>query len=136
MDLPPVRPLRRRPRAPPIPASGRECTRNPPRADETHIERPHPSMNARPMSSNLNSILSLEVPLIVEIAQRRMPLAEAVNLVHGAIVEFPQASNGELRILVNNKAVGTGTAVKVGENFGVRVSSVGDMTSRVEALKG
>lgn len=91
-------------------------------------------MNARTMSSNLNSILSLEVPLIVEIAQRRMPLAEAVNLVHGAIVEFPQASNGELRILVNNKAVGTGTAVKVGENFGVRVSSVGDMTSRVEAL--
>ena len=27
-----------------------------------------------------------------------MPLAEAVNLVHGAIVEFPQASSGELRI--------------------------------------
>ncbi len=87
------------------------------------------------MTANLSSILSLEVPLIVEIAQRRMPLAEAVNLVHGAIIEFPQASNGELRILINNKAIGTGTAVKVGENFGVRVAAVGDMTSRVESLK-
>ena len=87
------------------------------------------------MTENLSSILSLEVPLIVEIAQRRMPLAEAVNLVHGAIIEFPQASNGELRILINNKALGTGTAVKVGENFGVRVAAVGDMTSRVESLK-
>jgi flagellar motor switch protein FliN/FliY len=87
------------------------------------------------MTENLSSILSLEVPLIVEIAQRRMPLAEAVNLVHGAIIEFPQASSGELRILINNKAIGTGTAVKVGENFGVRVAAVGDMTSRVESLK-
>ena len=87
------------------------------------------------MTENLSSILSLEVPLIVEIAQRRMPLAEAVNLVHGAIIEFPQASSGELRILINNKAIGTGTAVMVGENFGVRVAAVGDMTSRVESLK-
>ncbi len=86
------------------------------------------------MPADLSSILSLEVPLIVEIAQRRIALAEAVNLVHGAIIEFPQSSDGELRVLVNNKAVGTGTAVKVGENFGVRVTTIGDVTSRVQAL--
>ena len=86
------------------------------------------------MTADLNSILSLEVPLIVEVAQRRMALAEAVNLVHGAIIEFPQSSDGELRVLVNNKVVGSGTAVKVGENFGVRISSVGDVTSRVQAM--
>lgn len=88
------------------------------------------------MPADLSSILSLEVPLIVEIAQRRMTVAEAVNLVHGAIIEFPQSSDGELRVLVNNKAVGTGTAVKVGENFGVRVKTIGDVTSRVQALAG
>lgn len=55
---------------------------------------------------------------------------------HGAIIEFPQSSDGELRVLVNNKAVGTGTAVKVGENFGVRVTTIGDVTSRVQALAG
>ncbi|MBC02709.1 MAG: hypothetical protein CMJ34_05315 [Phycisphaerae bacterium] len=86
------------------------------------------------MPEDLSSILSLEVPLIVEVARRRMALAEAVNLVHGAIIEFPQSSDGELRVLVNNKAIGTGTAVKVGENFGVRISNVGDVTSRVQAL--
>ena len=81
------------------------------------------------MPEDLSSILSLEVPLIVEVASRRMALAEAVNLVHGAIIEFPQASNGELRVLVNNKAIGSGTAVKVGENFGVRISGVGGLES-------
>jgi len=86
------------------------------------------------MTADLSSILSLEVPLIVEIARRRMPLAEAVNLVHGAIIEFPQSSDGELRILVNNKVIGAGSAVKVGENFGVRVTNVGDVASRVQAM--
>jgi len=94
-----------------------------------HLLRRTPTMPA-----DLSSILSLEVPLIVEIAQRRMTMAEAVNLVHGAIIEFPQSSDGELRVLVNNKTVGTGTAVKVGENFGVRVTTIGDVTSRVQAL--
>ena len=41
------------------------------------------------MSADVNAILALEIPLIVEIASRRMPLAETVNLAHGAIIEFP-----------------------------------------------
>mgnify|MGYP001177057799 CR=1 FL=1 len=86
------------------------------------------------MTADLNDILALEIPLIVEIASRRMPLAEAVNLSQGAIIEFPKNSDGELRILINNKAVGTGNAVKVGENFGVRIARVGDISERVEAL--
>lgn len=95
---------------------------------------PGPAPDA--MTADLSSILSLEVPLIVEIARRRMPLGEAVNLVHGAIIEFPQSSDGELRILVNNKVVGSGSAVKVGENFGVRITSVGDVATRVQAMGG
>ena len=74
------------------------------------------------MSADVNAILALEIPLIVEIASRRMSLSEAVNLSHGAIIEFPKNADGALRILVNNKPVGSGSAVKVGENFGVRVA--------------
>lgn len=86
------------------------------------------------MSADVNAILALEIPLIVEIASRRMSLSEAVNLSHGAIIEFPKNSDGALRILVNNKPVGSGSAVKVGENFGVRVAQVGDIAERVDAL--
>ena len=88
------------------------------------------------MTADVNAILALEIPLIVEIASRRMSLAEAVNLSHGAIIEFPKNSEGALRIMVNNKPVGAGVAVKVGENFGVRVSQVGDISERVGALAG
>ena len=88
------------------------------------------------MSDNLEAILRLEVPLIVQIACRTMPLKEVVALVPGAIIELPKNAEDDLEILVNNKPVGTGRAVKVGENFGIRVGYIGDVTHRIAALGG
>jgi flagellar motor switch protein FliN/FliY len=75
----------------------------------------------------MTPILDLEVPLIVQIASRTMAVREVVELEHGAIIEFPRSADEELEILVNNKPVGQGTAVKVGENFGVRISTIGHL---------
>jgi flagellar motor switch protein FliN/FliY len=86
------------------------------------------------MPARLNSILKLEVPLIVIIASRDMPVKEVMNLAPGAILELPKLADEELEILVNNKPIGMGTAVKVGENFGIRVTYVGDLRNRIEAL--
>ena len=86
------------------------------------------------MPANVESILKLEVPLIVQIAQRSMPVKEVLTVVRGSIIELPKPADGELEILVNNKQIGAGTAVKVGENFGVRVSSLGDLTQRIAAM--
>lgn len=88
------------------------------------------------MPADLKAILKLEVPVVVQIAQRQMPLLEVINLTPGAIIELPKTAEEELEILVNNKAIGTGRAVKVGENFGLRVSFVGDLAQRVRALGG
>jgi flagellar motor switch protein FliN/FliY len=79
------------------------------------------------MPPEMTPILDLEVPLIVQIASRTMAVREVVELEHGAIIEFPRSADEALEILVNNKPVGQGTAVKVGENFGVRISSIGNL---------
>ncbi len=81
------------------------------------------------MPTEQTPILELEVPLIVQIASRTMPIREVIELEHGSIIEFPRSADEELEILVNNKPVGQGTAVKVGENFGIRISSIGSLTS-------
>lgn len=86
------------------------------------------------MPADLNSILRLEVPLIVVIASRDLPVKEVMNLVPGAIIELPKLADEELEILVNNKPIGVGAAVKVGENFGIRVTYVGDLRHRIKAL--
>src|SRR5436853_7666551 len=86
------------------------------------------------MPADLKSILKLEVPLIVIIASRNMPVKEVMNLAPGAILELPKLADEDLEILVNNKSIGLGKAVKVGENFGIRVGYVGDLKLRINAL--
>jgi flagellar motor switch protein FliN/FliY len=88
------------------------------------------------MPAELESILRLEVPLIVQIADRHMPAEDVLALTPGAIMELPKSADAELEILVNNKTIGLGRAVKVGENFGVRVVYVGRLEERVAALGG
>lgn len=86
------------------------------------------------MASDVRSILSLEVPIIVLLGERQMRTAEVVNLVPGAIIELPKSAEDELSLLVNNKSIGSGHAVKVGENFGLRISFIGDVRQRINAL--
>lgn len=88
------------------------------------------------MPANLSSILKLEVPLIVVIATRLMPVKDVMNLTPGAIIELPKLADEELELLVNNKRIGSGHAVKVGENFGIRVAYVGNLKDRIAALAG
>ena len=89
-----------------------------------------------PMANDLARILRLEVPLIVQIAERRMPRSEVTALTHGSIIELPKQIEEELDVLVNNSRIGAGRAVKVGENFGIRMTQVGAVGERVAALGG
>ena len=86
------------------------------------------------MPADVKSIMSLDVPLIVVIGTRDMAVKEVMNLAPGAILELPKLANEELEILINNKPIGLGAAVKVGENFGVKINYVGDVKDRIKAL--
>lgn len=86
------------------------------------------------MPADLHSILRIEVPLIVQVASRKMPVEDVLKLSPGAIIELPKLADEELEIMVANKQIGLGNAVKVGENFGVRVTYVGDVRQRIAAL--
>ncbi|MBX3380187.1 MAG: FliM/FliN family flagellar motor switch protein [Phycisphaeraceae bacterium] len=86
--------------------------------------------------NNLRQILGLEVPLVVRLGERPLSVEEVVALVPGAIIELPKAADAELDLLVNNKRVGRGVAVKVGENFGLRITFIGEVKERVAAMGG
>ena len=79
------------------------------------------------MAGNLDQILKIDVPVVVRLAEKQIPLGEVLRLVPGAIVELPKSADAELSLLVNNREIGCGTAVKVGENFGLRLSFIGDL---------
>lgn len=88
------------------------------------------------MTDRLKTILSLEVPVIVEIGRHRMSVDDVLALGPGAIVELEKPAEESLDLLVHNKKVGSGHAVKVGENFGIKISDIGSAKERVEAMGG
>ena len=63
-----------------------------------------------------------------------MKTSEVVSLLPGAIIELPKSAEEELTLLVNDRPIGSGLAVKVGENFGLRITFIGDVKSRIKAL--
>ena len=92
-----------------------------------------PIINHR-VQTDIQTILKLSVPVIVQIGVRRMSLDDVLALGPGAIVEFNRRSDDDLDLLVNNKPIGAGSTVKVGENFGIRISSVDSRQQRIEAM--
>ncbi len=73
---------------------------------------------------------------MVRVGERPMRMGEVLALTPGAIIELNKRSEDELDLLINNKQIGSGTAVKVGENFGLRVTFIGDVRARIEAMSG
>jgi flagellar motor switch protein FliN/FliY len=97
----------------------------------------HPSDELfRAPPSDVHRLLAIEVPVIVQLGMRRMTVGEVMRLAVGAIVEFHKPSDEELELLANNKPIGKGHAVKVGENFGIKITSVGPVKETIRKLGG
>ncbi|MEM7623275.1 MAG: FliM/FliN family flagellar motor switch protein [Planctomycetota bacterium] len=93
-------------------------------------------MPATSPNDPIRRVLALEVPLVVRIGERRMTVGDVTGLAPGAIIELPKNAEEELDVLVNNRTVGTGAAVKIGENFGIRINFIGDIGTRLAAMAG
>lgn len=70
------------------------------------------------------SLLKISVPVSVELASKKETLQEVIGLAPGSIIKFEKGCEEMLRLLVGENAVAIGEAVKVGEKFGFRVTSM------------
>ena len=82
----------------------------------------------------LERLLHLQVPVIVKLADRRLSLQEVMRFGPGAIIEFFKPSEQPLELMVNNKTIAIGETVKVGENFGIRITQIGDVKQIIEMM--
>ncbi|KPK75202.1 MAG: hypothetical protein AMJ79_12235 [Phycisphaerae bacterium SM23_30] len=89
----------------------------------------------RSESQKLDRILSIKVPVIVKIAQKKMTMAEILKLHVGTVIQFDQDAYQHVELTVNNVTIGLGQPVKVGENFGLKVTQIGEITNTIKALK-
>jgi flagellar motor switch protein FliN/FliY len=97
-----------------------------------HAQPPLAAQN--PSQDELQRILHIQVPIIVKLAERKLNVQEVMRLGVGAIIEFFKSSEEPLQLMVNNKVIGVGEAVKVGENFGLRITQIGDTKQIIAAM--
>jgi flagellar motor switch/type III secretory pathway protein FliN len=125
-DPPPVKVAA--PAAPPAP----EPTRRPTltvRSDD--LEEALPSM-----PNYTRSLLKIRVPIVVTLAKTHQPLSRIVELAPGSIIPFDKSCDDTLSLEVNNREVAVGEAVKVGDKFGLRITSMILPPERFVPLKG
>ena len=97
---------------------------------------PPPRVIAQDLPPELRRILHIEVPVIVQLAERELDMQEILNLNVGSVIEFDKRFDAELGLIVTNRQIGLGQAVKVGENFGLRVTRIGTVYDTIQALGG
>ncbi|HNQ21968.1 MAG TPA: FliM/FliN family flagellar motor C-terminal domain-containing protein [Phycisphaerae bacterium] len=88
----------------------------------------------RPRKGDVERVVRLGVTLVVTLAERDMPIESVLKTTVGSIIEFDQAFDAELALSVGNCPIGVGQAVKVGENFGLRITRVGTVEERIQAM--
>ena len=93
-----------------------------------------PTASPAPSQKELQRILRLSVPVIVKLAERKLSLSEVLRLGNGAIIEFFKSSEEPLELLINNQPIAVGETVKVGENFGLRITQVGDVRAVIRSM--
>jgi flagellar motor switch protein FliN/FliY len=70
------------------------------------------------------SLLRIRVPVVVTLAQKRQALTRITELGPGAIIQFDKSCEETLELDVGGHAVAVGDAVKVGDKFGLRITSM------------
>jgi len=101
---------------------------------ETANGSDHPDGTLTEHPAEVHRLLAIEVPVIVQLGMRRMTVGEVMRLAVGAIIEFNKSADEELELLANNKVVGKGNAVKVGENFGIKITAMGPIRETIRKL--
>ncbi len=97
-----------------------------PAAPPTHGQRTraHSTRSIRDLPSYTRSLLKIRVPLTVTLAQKKQAVEEILELGPGSIIQFEKSCEEMLDLSVANLPIARGEAVKVGEKFGLRVTSL------------
>ncbi len=81
------------------------------------------------------SLLRIKVPVAVTLAETTQPLHRVLEFGPGSIIQFDKSCEEMLSLEVGNQKVAVGEAVKVGDKFGLRVTSMTMPMERFSSVK-
>ena len=64
------------------------------------------------------------MPITVTLAAKKQPVGKIIELVPGSIIQFEKACDEMLELEVSGQRIAEGECVKVGDKFGLRITSL------------
>jgi flagellar motor switch protein FliN/FliY len=89
--------------------------------------------NLPPFTCNL---LRVKVPVMVTLARKRQPVKSILELVPGSIIQFSKSCEEMLDLEISGHPAAVGECVKVGDKFGLRITSMIVPEEKFVPLKG
>ncbi len=120
----------------------------PPAKEETSPAAPAPTQpvaagsTSTPNVSSLDSLpdyarslLRIKLPVTVTLASKQQAVEKIMNLNPGSIIQFDKSCEEMLELGVGDQKIGVGEAVKVGDKFGIRITSLVLPDERFHSLR-
>lgn len=70
------------------------------------------------------SVLHVEVPVVVTLASKRMPIDQVLKLVPGVMIQFEKPCDSPMTLELGGVPIAQGEVVKIGDKFGIRISEI------------
>lgn len=103
-----------------------------PTATSTTAEGPDATGHLPPY---MKSLMRIEIPLSVTLADSKKKVADIISLGPGAIIQFEKACDELLELRANGQLIAQGEAVKVGDKFGLEIKQIELPQERFEKLR-
>jgi flagellar motor switch/type III secretory pathway protein FliN len=105
------------------------------------LSRDHPLYSSleeglRLLPGYSRSLLKIRLPLVVKLACSKQPLGRILELGPGSIIQFDKSCEETLTLEIGDQEIALGEAVKVGEKFGLRITSMIMPEERFRPVEG
>lgn len=104
-----------------------------PAADKAKPKSAKPRL--RELPAYTRSLLRIKVPVVVTLAEKRQSLGRIVELGPGSIIQFDKSCEEMLDLDIGSHRIAAGEAVKVGDKFGLRITSIVLPEERFQSLR-
>lgn len=83
-----------------------------------------PGIDPATLAGALGFMLDVDLNVAVEVGRVQLPVRRVMELRPGSVVELQRSASDPVEIYANNRCIGRGEIVVVGEQFGVRVTEL------------
>ncbi len=96
--------------------------------------QPPEELSLETLPSFSRNLLRIRIPVTVTLASKRQAVGKIVELLPGSIIQFSKSCEEMLEMEVNGHPIALGECVKVGDKFGLRVTSIQMPGERFESV--